>query len=348
MTASGSITAAGLFDLKLDGTTTDLMLGIAPLDPFVAGETHVTGGIARSEEGFRFDQLALENDRATAKVTGRLSDPAIDLTVSASVADLSLATPRAKGAAEISANLTGSRDAPKVDLDATGANLVLMDRPLADARAHFSGVVAGPETSGEAAISGTLGESAVRGSASLSAGQDGTRLLDNLKFAVGESQVSGKLTIGADGLLSGDLSVVSPDLSKVAPLFLVQAAGGLRAEIALSAEGGKQSATFSGTANRIVYETVSLASAEIDGTVQDLFHAPEIEGKFSLKNSHRPAVSSSERRAARRPEAAARRRSRSMRASLTATPTSKQPSARTEKAWRSAFRALPISARGSI
>ena len=39
----------------------------------------------------------------------------------------------------------------------------LMGRPLADATARFSGIVAGPETSGEAEISGTLGDAAVRG-----------------------------------------------------------------------------------------------------------------------------------------------------------------------------------------
>ena len=217
-------------------------------------------------------------------LNGTLADPAIDMSVAASVADLSLVTERAAGAAKITAHVTGSRDAPKVEAEASGDNVVLMGRPLADATARFSGTVAGPATAGEATLSGTLGDAAVRGKAKLSAGANGARILNDLRFAVGESQVTGDLAIGADGLFAGKLDVVSPDLSKVAPLFLVEASGMLRAEIALSAEGGAQSATFSGTATDIGYGDASLKSAEIEGQASDLFRAPKIEGDFSLSN----------------------------------------------------------------
>ncbi len=205
------------------------------------------------------------------------------MAVTASVANLSLVTPRAEGAAKISARVTGSREAPEVDAEASGEKIVLMGHPLADAKARFSGVVAGPATAGQAELTGTLGDAAVRGSAKLSAGENGDRVLDNLRFVVGESQVTGDLRIGGNGLLAGNLSVVSPDLSKVAPLFLVEASGMLRAEIALAAENGAQSATFSGVATDVVYENASLKSAEISGRARDLFRVPKIEGNFSLR-----------------------------------------------------------------
>jgi translocation and assembly module TamB len=107
-------------------------------------------------------------------------------------------------------------------------------------------------------------------------------VLNDLRFAVGNSQVAGALTVEADGLMQGNLSVVSPDLSRVAPLFLMEARGALRAEVALAEENGAQSATFSGTASDIVYGGASLKSAAIDGRAGDLFRAPQIEGDFSL------------------------------------------------------------------
>ncbi len=281
--ASGTATTGGAFDLKLDGTTTDLSLGIAALDPLLAGATKISGGVARDAAGVRFDRLVLSNARTSAELNGSAAGTALDLTVAASVADLSLVTPKAAGAAKISARVSGSRDAPQVEAEATGDKIVLMGRPLAAADARFSGVVSGPKTSGQAQISGTLGDAALSGSARLSAGQDGARMLDDLRFSVGQSQVSGNLKIGADGLLAGNLNVVSPDLSKVAPLFLAEASGMLRAEIALSAEAGAQSATFSGTATDVTYENASLKSADIKGQARDLFGAPEIEGNFSLK-----------------------------------------------------------------
>ncbi|MGH6922350.1 MAG: hypothetical protein ACRED5_01145, partial [Propylenella sp.] len=146
--ADGSATRSGRFDIKLAGDTVDLSLGIAALDPLLAGATRLAGGLARSEEGISFDNLVLSNDRMTAEVSGAFAEPNLDLTVAADVADLSLVTERAAGRAHVAAKLTGTTVAPRIDAEATGEEVVLMGRPLADARARFSGVVAGPETAG--------------------------------------------------------------------------------------------------------------------------------------------------------------------------------------------------------
>ena len=113
-----------------------------------------------------------------------------------------------------------------------------MGRALTGATARFSGVVAGPQTAGDAEIAGTLDGVPVRGAARLAAGENGARRLENLLLGVGESRASGELTLGADNLLTGTLNVVSPDLSKVAPLFLVNASGALNADVTLTAENG--------------------------------------------------------------------------------------------------------------
>ena len=282
--ASGSATKDGRFDLDLDGNTVDLRLGIVALDPWLAGATNLAGGIARSDAGVSFDDLVLANDRMNTEINGAVTDPTLDLAVSADVADLSLLTERAAGRAHISARLTGTSAAPHVEAEAAGEEVVLMGRPLAGASAHFSGVVAGPETAGDAQLTGTLAGAPVSGTARLSAAEGGARRIDGLNFTVGGSRVSGDLTIGADGLLSGNVNLVSPDLSKVAPLLLVEAGGMLRAEVRLAAENGSQSADISATAADVVYENVTLETAEIEGRARDLFTAPQIEGDFSLRN----------------------------------------------------------------
>jgi translocation and assembly module TamB len=282
--ARGSITAAGMFDMTLDGTAKNLTLGVATLDSLIDATTRIEGGIARRSDGFAFNALKLSNDRLSAEVTGSLADPAMDLSVSTSIADLALITPRASGAASVSAKLSGSREAPKVEATAAGENVVLMGRPLSNATARFSGIVAGPDTSGEGELAGTLGETNVSGSAKLLAGENGARTLENLVISAGESRAAGNVVLGADGLLSGELKLVSPDLSKVAPLFLVKGSGMVRADVTLSGESGAQSAAFSGTATDIVYENVTLESADISGNVRDLFRTPEIEGRFAVRN----------------------------------------------------------------
>jgi translocation and assembly module TamB len=282
--ASGTATRGGRFELRLDGETVDLALGIAGLDPLLAGATKLQGGIARSDAGISFDDLVLANERMTAAINGALAEPTLDLTVTADVADLSLVTERAAGRAHVSAQLTGTTAAPRVDAEATGEEIVLMGRPLADASASFSGVVAGPDTAGDAKLSGTLAGAPVSGSARLSAGEGGARRIEGLTFTVGESRVTGDLAIGADGLFTGNVTLVSPDLSKVAPLFLVEASGMLRADIALAAENGAQSAALNGTAADVIYQDVTLDTAEFAGEARDLFTAPRIDGDFSLRN----------------------------------------------------------------
>jgi translocation and assembly module TamB len=282
--ADGRVSTAGVFDLQLNGESTDLQVGIAQLDPLLRGATRVQGGIARDDAGLRFDELALTNERASARVSGSFADPELDLTVAATLADLSSVTERASGSAEVSARVTGTTAEPRIEAEASGAELVLMGRPLSDSRARFAGVVAGPQTAGDAELSGNLDGVPVQGAAQLSAGENGARVLRELLLTVGESRASGNLTLTAENLLSGELNVVSPDLSKVAPLFLVEASGMLRADVKLSAEAGSQSATISGMATDIVYNNVRLDSAELTADARDLFTAPKVDGSFEVRN----------------------------------------------------------------
>jgi translocation and assembly module TamB len=283
--ANGSIgLRAGDFDLQVDGDATDLGLGIAALDPLLAGKTDLWGGITRASGALAFRQIALSNQHARAELTGSFAAPALDLNVEAALADISSLTPRAKGGAQISARVTGTTEAPEVTATATGADLVLMGRPLADGKASFSGIVAGPRTGGAAELSGMLGDVAIKGAAQLQAGANGARTLDDLLITVGQSRAAGNLTIGADGLLNGQLGIASPDISQVAPLFLVEAGGMVKADVRLSAQNGGQAVTVSGTAADLVYETVTLDSADISGQASDLFSAPKIDGTFAIRN----------------------------------------------------------------
>ena len=232
--ATGTVTTAGAFDLKLDGESTDLSVGVAALDPLLKGATKIEGGVARRDAGLVFDALRIASERATVlQVSGSYAPAALEMTVAATLADLALVTPRASGAARVEAKLSGLPDAPKVEAQASGDDIVLMGRPLTGAAARFSGVVAGPQTSGEAELSGTLGDTEVRGSAKLAAGEDGARMLQDLVVSVGESRLLATLCSARTAFFPASVKIVSPDLSKVAPLFLVKASGMVRADVTL-------------------------------------------------------------------------------------------------------------------
>ncbi|MYZ49776.1 translocation/assembly module TamB domain-containing protein [Propylenella binzhouense] len=284
--ATGTVRPSGpFFDLALEGSATDLALGVAALDPLFAGTVALKGGVARSEGGsLAFRALAIEGRNASATVDGSFSAPAINLSVDARVADLAVLSDRATGAASLAARIGGSGDAPAIDATLTGENVTLMGRSLAEPRARFEGIVAGPQTSGQASLSGTLGGVGIDGSARLAAAENGGRRLDGLTLTAGRTRIAGDLLLTADNRLDGSLSVRSPDLAEIAPLALVKAGGAVDLDIGLSAENGGQSARFSGTVRDLAYETARIGTATVEGTADNLFGVPIVDARFSAQD----------------------------------------------------------------
>ena len=147
--------------------------------------------------------------------------------------------------------VTGARDAPHIEAEAKGDERP-PDGPAARRRvARFSGIVAGPQTSGEAELSGTLDGTPLAGAADLSP----ARMAPAGSTARPQRRRKpplGDLAIGGDGF-SRAMSRRLPRPLEVAPLFLVEAGGMLRADVALSA-GRAPSPRPLGTATDMIYE----------------------------------------------------------------------------------------------
>lgn len=123
----------GIFDLSLAGTTQDLALGVAPLDPLLAGAGTVAVEAERDEAGLRVSDLRISTDAVTATGSADLTSGESEAVFDLDVTDLGLAFPElsgpgtidgtfdraADGAAELEAEVTlpGAR----VALDATQA-----------------------------------------------------------------------------------------------------------------------------------------------------------------------------------------------------------------------------------
>ena len=160
-----------------------------------------------------------------------------------------------------------------------------MGRPLADATARFSGVVAGPQTSGEAEIAATLGDDAGQRLGEALGRRDGARVLEDLIFSVGESRAAGDLTLGADGLLAGDAQ------RRVARSLQGRAALPRRRRAACCAPTSRfrPRAARSRRRSPARRPTSSTRTSRSNpptsrATARDLFRAPQIEGNFSLRN----------------------------------------------------------------
>ncbi len=98
----------GIFDLILDGTTSDLRLGIATLDPLLAGAGTVTVAGARDEAGTRIDRLEVATPALSVTGEADITSQESRARLALALPDLGLALPSLPGPAQ--ATLDATRD----------------------------------------------------------------------------------------------------------------------------------------------------------------------------------------------------------------------------------------------
>ena len=267
----------GGFDLVIDSAAENLAVGIDAADPLLAGRSVITGRVTRGETGLTTENLRIGNDRIELTANGGIASGGADFTYALSLSDLALVTPRAAGRLEAQGSAKGAEGLITLTTLARVPSGSLAGKRLSEAQIAFEGTL---ENGG---LDGTLGGDAfldgVR--AQLSAGigvRDGERRLTDLDFSAGGARATGALTQNASGLIDGTVRIDAADISTVAALLLVEGAGAVQADIALSHGDGKQAATISGNARNLRIDGNRIAHAEIEAAVADLFGVPAIDG----------------------------------------------------------------------
>ena len=98
MDAAGSIEPiSGAFDLSIDSVASGLGIGSEPVDNLLAGDTRITGSLARGETGIVARQLRVFNNQASATANGTFASGAADFDFDFELNDLALLSDRAAG-----------------------------------------------------------------------------------------------------------------------------------------------------------------------------------------------------------------------------------------------------------
>lgn len=267
----------GGFDLVLDGSARDLRLDDPRLDGLLAGETLLSGGVARTEQGIRTDDFRLGNERVEITSSGRLSSTATDIGFALRLADLAIVDPRVSGPLAVTGRATGTGRPLDVTFDARLAEGRLLDRPVEALALGFEGTVDGRAVAGRIAGDGRIGEDPLTLAAEIDLGEAASRV-DGLAFALGPNRLDGDLARGADGLIRGGLALDAPDIGALAALALVEARGSvdLRADF-LPAEVG-QGIAVTGAGRDIAFGTTEVARVLIDALVVDALGRPLVQG----------------------------------------------------------------------
>lgn len=276
--ASGQVMPiSGGFDLALDGTATDLRLENAVAGPLLAGQTTVSGGVARTEAGLTARKLRLANEQVTFEADGTYATGAADFGFDAALADLALLTGRAEGRLTASGRAEGADGRINIALGANVPRGTLTGKTLNDADISFDGQLEAGSLVGQ-----ILGDAFLAGErATLSGGVllgPDRRQLSDFSFSAGGARADGDIRQDGDGLLTGDIAVDAPDIATAAALFLAEARGSARADIALRPDAGRQRLEANATLADIVVDGTRVAEADLEARVADLFGVPVVAG----------------------------------------------------------------------
>lgn len=117
----GSVTPlSGQFDLRAEGSTQDLKLGIEQADAVLAGRTQLSLTARRDETGTFLRDLILENNAIQMTAEAQLRTDDSRAVVSAKLADIGLVLPQYEGAVEVDAVATQDTRGWSIDATTSG------------------------------------------------------------------------------------------------------------------------------------------------------------------------------------------------------------------------------------
>lgn len=287
--ASGTVRPiSGAFDLNLDGNAQNMRTGTEAVDNILNGDVKLSGGIARSTQGFSARNFRIGNELSEITANGSFASDKADFDFGVMLSDLKLLSDKASGRMTIKGSARGDDKLIALALRADAPQGTLADRKLTEGALDFNALLDGNATTG-ASLSGKLAGNAFLNGQKIDLAtlidivNDEKRLTD-LVFNAGGAHLSGNITQSAKGLLAGQLKVDAPDISTAAALFLADATGSANADIALDANGERQNASVNAKANDLKINGNHITSADIALTAQDLFGVPVVDGTASARD----------------------------------------------------------------
>jgi translocation and assembly module TamB len=282
--ANGLVEAlTGGFDLMLDGHATGMKLGIDAADKVLAGETRITGGLARGENGLSARNFKVENPQTLVTANGTFASGAANFDFGLDLTDLALLSEKAGGALKVKGSARGQDKIIALAFNAGVPQGTLSGRKLTEGDISFNGTLVEDNVDGK--LSGLAFLDGIRAdlATEIALRQDEKRL-SNLQFIAGGTRLRGDVTQDKGGLLQGNLTLSSADVSTAAALFLVEATGKADAAIALSHDDGKQNLDVKGQIDGLKANDVVVDKADIALVAQDIFNVPAANGSVTASN----------------------------------------------------------------
>ncbi|UXN65492.1 translocation/assembly module TamB domain-containing protein [Phyllobacterium sp. A18/5-2] len=282
--ANGLVEAlTGGFDLMLDGYATGMQLGIDAADKVLAGETRITGGLARNANGLTARNFKVVNPQTLVTADGTFASGAANFDFGLNLTDLALLSEKAGGALKVRGSARGQDNIIALAFNAGVPEGTLSGRKLTQGDLTFNGTlykgIVDGKVSGLAFLDGIRADLATE-----IAVHDDEKRLSNIQFIAGGTRLRGDVTQDKKGLLQGNLTLASSDVSTAAALFLVEATGKADATIALAHDGEKQNVDIKGQIDGLKANDIVIGKAAVALAAQDIFKVPSANGSVTASD----------------------------------------------------------------
>ena len=274
---------AGHIEAVLDVRADKFATGIAAIDGLAGGRLTLNGTIRKLPHGgYSFGNLRLIGRHASARADGETTAERAGINVQLAIPYLKYADKRLTGRADGKLRLTGSVRKPDADITITIANGSALGRPIPRLTLEATATDLTGQLAAKAKLTGSIGGKPAQGTLSLAKLAPGGWQLDDLDLRVGSVTAKGALTLTADDLTTGRLTIDARDLDDISPLVLTKLAGELHADTTLTVTGGGQSGTLSAQARAIKIGASSLDQLDANMRVTDFYRRPLIDGHMSV------------------------------------------------------------------
>nr|WP_110749814.1 translocation/assembly module TamB domain-containing protein [Phyllobacterium leguminum] len=284
LNADGTIhPLSGAFDLALAGNATGMRIGNEVVDRIIAGETQLSGGVARDEKGITARNFRIGNPQSEITANGNFSSKSADFDFGVALADLALLSEKASGKLTLNGSAKGQEDKIALAVKAAVPQGMLAGRKLSDGAVNFNGSLDKGQLNGQIQGLAFLNGERVDLSSLLSLA-NGEKRLSDLSFNAGGTRISGGVTQTIDGLYQGKLSLDATDISTAAALLLIEASGKAQADISLDHADGRQNADINATIRNLKLDENSIGAADIAANARDLFGVPAANGTVTARD----------------------------------------------------------------